>query len=129
MKTYTVYLDESAEDPLERARFMPEGFSFFAAIFQAFWAFYHRLWLAGVILLLVGALLTYLERTGYLTVLLSSIVNLAVLAFVGFEAYDWRRSQFDRQGYVFAGVVVAKDEEAAKQRFFDHYFARNRAFA
>src|SRR4051794_32756279 len=61
MKTYTLHVaaDAAPGDPgtLERAVLVKDGFSWGAFVFSFFWFFAHRLWIAGLIVLLAPAAL------------------------------------------------------------------------
>ena len=61
MKTYTLHVAADAAPgdagTLERAVLVKDGFSWGAFVFSFFWFFAHRLWIAGLIVLIAAAAL------------------------------------------------------------------------
>lgn len=118
MKTYTIYINKNNPESLEEAVFVPEGFSFWAAVFTAFWMLYHRLWLCAAALIVINICFIALENHGIISPEVSSILQLGILVYIGFEANDWHRRSLGRKGYEFSEIIAAKNLEEAKQRFF-----------
>lgn len=122
MKTYTLHLaaDAAPGDPaaLERAVLVKDGFSWGAFLFSFLWFFLHRLWLAGLIVLVavftLGALAQGLRLGGAATFWAEFL--LAVL--VGLEANSLRRWTLARRRRPAVDVVTANDREEAETKAF-----------
>lgn len=130
MPVYTVHapLTDSgdARSSTDRFVFVRDGFSFWAFLAGWLWLIYHRLWLA---------------LTGYIVLLIASMVALSVLhagagsrivvllliaLLTGLEAASLRRWTLSRRRWRLLDVVVADDEESAERRFFDRWTAKQR---
>jgi hypothetical protein len=123
MEVYTVHVKAGADGLIDdnaraAAVFVPEGFSFWAFLFQPFWALWHRLWLvaAGILLglILLGAIVDGMQlgaEAGFVIQILFAIL-------VGAEAQNLRRWTLRRRGYEMRGVVAGEDLEQAERRYF-----------
>jgi hypothetical protein len=122
MRTYTLHLPAGATpgdpDGLDRADLVRDGFSWGAFFFTVLWFFAHRLWLAGlgvlvalVVLVVLCALLSVVPGAAFLAWLLASLL-------VGLEANSLRRWTYSRRGRPAVGVVTAVDEEEAALKAF-----------
>jgi hypothetical protein len=122
MKTYTLHIpaDAAPGDPraLERAILVKDGFSWGAFIFSFLWFFAHRLWLAGLMVLVaaaaLGALLQWL-RVGPAATFLAAFL-LALL--IGLEANSLRRWTLARRRRPAIDAVGARDLEEAETKSF-----------
>lgn len=118
MKVYTVH-----EPPFSTSRREPvllrEGFCWPAALFNVFWALFHRMWWTAFGLLVAGAALEALIALAGLdeTTRLAALIGFAMI--VGFFANDWRRAAMERAGWRLAGVVAAPGPDAALRRYVD----------
>lgn len=122
MTTYTLHLPRQARpgDPaaLEKADIVKDGFSWGAFFFTFLWFFFHRLWLAGL-LVLVGLVafnigLNVLDvhpAAGVFAHLLLSIL-------IGFEANSLRRWTYERRGRPVVDVVTGGDRDEAEAKAF-----------
>jgi hypothetical protein len=130
MKTYTLHLPAEARpgDPgaLDSAVLVRDGFSWGAFIFSFLWFFAHRLWIAGVGVLVaavaLGALLQGL-RVGPGATFLAELL-LALL--VGFEANALRRWTVARRRPE-VDVVAARDLEEAEAKSFARWLDGRRS--
>ena len=124
MKIYTVHIDAKHNAPIDDAVFIKEGFSVWAFLFHMLWLAYHRTWMwAGIVLaffLIAGAL----EQQELVPVVYSAIAQFGFQIYIGLTGQDWRRKALDARGFTFAGVVSARDDIEAHQRFFDRYAVR-----
>jgi hypothetical protein len=93
---------------------VPEGFSLFAALLPAPWFLLHRLWLPLVLYIAFNVLAAYTLPGPVLPFL-----TVALQVLIGFEAQNIRRWVLARRGLAMAGVVVARDAEAALLRALD----------
>src|SRR5918911_4931947 len=122
MKTYTLHVPAEAHPgdagALDRAVLVRDGFSWGAFFFSFLWFFAHRLWLAGLIVLVaavgLGAALQVL-RVGQGATFWAEFL-LAVL--VGLEAGSLRRWTLERRGRPAVDVVAAQDREEAETKAF-----------
>jgi hypothetical protein len=118
MKLYTYYM-KPGETAVEDAVAVREGFSWPAFLFTFLWAFYHRLWVVGLVLLAVPAAIQYAVDSQRLHPLVGSAMILAFTIYVGCSANDWRREKMERTGYVMMGLAAGEDIAAADRRFYD----------
>lgn len=123
MKIYTVHVrPEAGAEP--KPVFIREGFNFFAFLFSALWALYHRLWLPGFLLLALNGALMFFVRDGLMHQEVVTVIQLGVNALVGFQANDWRRAGLARRGYILADIAAADSLLSAQQRYFERALAR-----
>jgi Protein of unknown function (DUF2628) len=122
--TYTLHVPVEAEpgDPeaLDRAELVRDGFAWGAFLFTFLWFFWHRLWLAGlaVLVAVVGlAVALQIARVGGFSALLAEVL-LALL--IGFEANSLRRWTWRRKKPAVA-VVTAADREEAEAKAFSRW--------
>ena len=122
MKTYTLHVAADAAPgdagTLERAVLVKDGFSWGAFVFSFFWFFAHRLWVAGLIVLIAAAALgaaLQLLRIGA-----GAGVSAAFLfaLLVGLEANSLRRWTLARSGRPAVDVVRSCDREEAETKAF-----------
>lgn len=120
---YTVHINPSKVNALEKAIFIREGFNFFAFIFGVFWALYHQMWWLAVCLAVVVASFAAAEEFKLLDTITLAILQLAFNLIIGYQANDLRRAALVRSGYVMSDVVVSDNELRAQQRYFDRILA------
>jgi hypothetical protein len=126
MQIYTVHINKDNPEPLENAIFVKEGFSIYAAIFQGFWALYHKMWLCAAALIVVNMCFIALEKYAIISSDMSTILQLGVLVFIGFEANDWYRLSLRNRGYELFEIVSGKNLDEAQYRFFSSSFDKNK---
>lgn len=120
-KIYTVHLKPSHRPGHDYPVFVREGFNFFAFLFTLLWAFYQRLWLAGVLILAFHAAVMLLQYEEMVTSGGASVLLLGMQLIVGFHGNDWLRRRLMRQGYIVAGIAAGDSFVRAEQRFFEQY--------
>ncbi|SCY45074.1 DUF2628 domain-containing protein [Microvirga guangxiensis] len=127
MTTYTLHLPRDARpgDPaaLDEAELVKDAFSWGAFFFTFLWFFFHRLWLAGlgvlVLVLAFGALMQVLnvhDAAG-------TVAALLLQALIGLEANSLRRWTLARHGYALADAVTAADKDEAEAKAFARWLA------
>ena len=130
LATYTLHLPDSAlpgdAAPLERAEVVRDGFSWAAFLFTFFWFFWHRLWLAGLFVLLavvaLGLLLTWLGvRPGA-----AALAELLLMLLIGLEASSLRRWTLQRRGRPAVAAVRAADSAEAETKSFARWLEGSR---
>lgn len=120
LRTYTLHLPEEARrgDPLalDRARLVPDGFSWGAFAFTALWFLRHRLWLSALLVLVLLVGLALIGRAIGLP--LSALLLMSILAsiLIGLEASSLRRWTYERRGLPARDVVQASSLDEAEAR-------------
>ena len=117
MKTYTLHLPPDAQagdrGALEKAELVLDGFSWGAFFFTFLWFFYHRLWLAGflvlVALLAAGLVIGVLD----LGPGASTLAQILLQLLIGLEANSLRRWTLARRGRPALDVVTGSDADEA----------------
>ena len=127
--TYTLHVPVNAEpgDPetLDEAELVKDGFSWGAFLFTFLWFFLHRLWLAGLgVLIAVVALPAVLQilrvDTG------AAVVAELLLSFlIGLEANSLRRWTLRRRKPA-VDVVTASDRDEAERKAFSRWLEDGR---
>ena len=122
MKTYTLHLPTDAQagdrGALDRAELVRDAFSWGAFFFTFLWFFYHRLWLAGFLVL--AALLAAGLLFGVLDLGPgpSTLAQLLLQLLIGLEANSLRRWTLARRGRPAVDVVTASDRDEAALKVF-----------
>jgi hypothetical protein len=103
---------------LDESGLVKDAFSWGAFFFTFLWFFVHRLWLAGL-----GVLLLVLAFGGLLAVLdvhplAGSIAQLLLQSLIGLEANSLRRWTLARRGRPAVDVVTAADQDEAEAKAF-----------
>ena len=102
MPTYTLHLpdevDPGAPDALDRAKLVPDRFIWAAFAFTALWFFWHRLWLAGLLVLAAEAAAWGAGLALGLNPLAGTLVTLLLSILIGLEASSLRRWTYERRG-------------------------------
>ncbi len=122
MTTYTLHLPRDARpgDPsaLDESELVKDAFSWGAFFFTFFWFFFHRLWLAGLAVLLVvlafGAIMAVLD----VHPLAGTVAQLLLQSLIGLEANSLRRWTLSRHGRPAVDVVTAADRDEAEAKAF-----------
>lgn len=118
-KIYTVHINPTLENPLEKAIFVREGFNLMAFVLGVVWALYYRLWMEAILLAAIMVFLGAADEKNWLSASTVMVLNFAVNAVVGLWANDMRRANISRRGYIMSDVVVSNSELAAQQRYFE----------
>lgn len=127
MKTYTLHVPSDAffdDDALEQAELVKDGFSWGASLFTFLWFFWHRLWLAGLIVLAAMLALNVLLQVLDVRPWAAFAAELLMMLLIGLEASSLRRWALARRGRPAVDVVVAADLEEAEAKSFRRWLAR-----
>lgn len=131
MKVYTVHMpaDATPGDPaaFDRAILVRDGFTFFAFLFTALWFFAHRLWLAGLGVLVAVVAFGLIVGQLTLTPLAGIAAHLLVGSLVGLEASSLRRWTYARRGMPVVDIVTGIDYEEAESKAASRWLARDRS--
>ncbi|MGO4387729.1 DUF2628 domain-containing protein [Microvirga sp. 2YAF29] len=133
MTTFTLHLPRDAwpGDPtaLDEAELVKDAFSWGAFFFTFLWFFFHRLWLAGLgVLVLVFAFGMALELLDVHPVA-GTIAALLLQILIGLEANSLRRWTLARRGFPIADVVTAADRDEAEAKSFARWLEQRPATA
>lgn len=131
MTTYTLHLPRDARpgDPsaLDEAELVRDAFSWGAFFFTFLWFFFHRLWLAGLgVLVLVlgfGALMQVLNVHDAA----ATVASLLLQLLIGLEANSLRRWTLSRRGLAVADVVTASDQDEAEAKAYARWLSQRSA--
>ncbi|MCJ2013014.1 DUF2628 domain-containing protein [Methylobacterium sp. J-076] len=120
LRSYTLHLPPEARpgeaDALDRAKLVPDGFSWPAFAFSVLWFLFHRLWAAALIVL-AGLLLV--AFSGYALGLpraAGAAIALLACVLVGLEAGSLQRWTLTRRGWPARDAVVARDAAEAEAK-------------
>ena len=120
MRTFTFHLprDAHAGDraALENAALVKDGFSFWAFVFTFLWFFWHRLWLAGLLVLVVVVGSGYALAAFDVPPFTAGLAELLLALLIGLEANGLRRWTYERNGRPVADVVTAASREEAEAK-------------
>ncbi len=120
MRVYTVHIPAQATpgDPaaFDRAILVRDGFTFFAFLFTALWFFAHRLWLAGLGVLVLVLAFGILADQLALTPLAGLAAHLLIGSLIGLEASSLRRWTYARRGLPVVDIVTGIDYEEAESK-------------
>jgi hypothetical protein len=120
MKTFTLHLPVDAHagdrDALENAALVKDGFSFWAFVFTFLWFFWHRLWLAGLLVLVGVVGFGYALAALDVQPFAAGLAELLLAILVGLEANALRRWNYERNGRPVADVITAASREEAEAK-------------
>ena len=120
MRTYTLHPAKGAlvgeAHGLERAHLVPDGFSWPAFAFGPLWFFCHRLWLAGLGVLALLAVVAFGGRFLGLTPIAGFVITVLVSLLIGLEASSLRRWTYARAGRPVRDAVTAANAEEAEMK-------------
>lgn len=128
MRSYTLHLPPEARPGealgLDRAVLVRDGFSWGAFVFTVLWFFYHRLWLAGLgVLVGLGAAIAAMAFLG-LAPGATSLILLLLSLLVGLEASSLRRWTLARRGRPARDAVLARDAAEAEAKALERWLRR-----
>jgi len=125
MKTYTLHLPPDAQegDPeaLEHGALVKDGFAWGAFFFTVLWFFYHRLWLAGLGVLLALIALAVLFEILAVPPFQATLAQILFQCLIGLEANSLRRWTLRRHGRPAVDVVTASDRDEAALKAFTRW--------
>ncbi|WP_210496272.1 DUF2628 domain-containing protein [Microvirga antarctica] len=127
MATFTLHLPRGAKpgDPavLEDAVIVKDAFSWGAFAFTALWFFFHRLWIAGLLVLLAVIGLNVLLSVLDVFPAAAFAAQVLLSCLIGLEANSLRRWTLARHGSPVVDVVHATDKDDAEAKFIARFLA------
>ncbi|MFE1602789.1 DUF2628 domain-containing protein [Methylobacterium sp. ID0610] len=129
MPTYTLHLsdevDPGAPDALDRAKLVADRFIWPAFWFTALWFFWHRLWLAGLLVLAAEVAAWAIGASLGLSPLAGFVVTLLLSLLIGLEASSLRRWTYERSGRPLRDAVTASDAKEAEVKLVGRWLDRH----
>lgn len=125
MKIYTVHMNPKADQPLEEIVLIKEGFSWMGSMLNFIWAFYHKMWLVGFVLIALEIFLSFLQLQGYCTPQVIQSIRFGILLLIGSNFNDLYRHYLTSKNYIFHGVVSGANEDEARYKFITNMLQRN----
>ena len=127
MAFYTVMIPPpgsgSQRDEIERAKLLPETFSWAALAFSGLWLLGKRLWLVTLVFALFWGALFYAQRSLGLASGAMLLAHWTMALFLGLEGHNLVVRKLTRQGWRLADVVEARDLPEAERRYFERALA------
>jgi hypothetical protein len=121
MKIYTVHIKPNVPRAQEKPSFVREGFNISALILTFLWAFYHRLWRFGLLILAANILIIALGKIQIISPESTGLLQFAVQVLVGFHANDWLRAGMSKRGFIMTDISTGDSLLRAEQRYFERY--------
>ena len=123
MAIYVVQAGGADSAALERARFVPDGFSWPAFALATLWLLYHRLWLALVIWTVAESAFFWFVLP-HVAVATALLVGVIAHLYLGFEANRLRVVKGQRNAAI-TDVIAAERRDEAEAEFFRRCAAEN----
>ena len=122
VQSFTIHVPSAAgldvETRITTARAVKEGFSWPAFTFSFLWAFYHRMWVIGLLLLALELVAGAVGEAFGFGAVTDLAVSTGLAAILGFVANDLLRWALGRRGYLERGVMGASSAEEAVEAYF-----------
>ncbi len=118
MRSYLVLIPPNGPDKDHRSTlFLPDGFSWAAFVFSWIWLIWHRLWIAGIVALIlqVGSALL-LGTSGFS--IAGLLLGFATHVLVALEGRNHYGNSLIRRGWKLEGVISAVDRQTAEEIYF-----------
>lgn len=119
LKLYTIHMKKDESGQPEDIQFVRDGFNFWAFFLNVFWALYNRCWVLAALSLGIILGTEWLVGQNWLHETSVAVIQLGLLAIVGFVANDERRRALEKRGYTKEDVVAEENLTRAKLRFYD----------
>lgn len=117
MASYTVMTPPGGNGEPDSARFIRDGFSFWAFVFPLFWMLWHRMWLYALLLFLliafIGAVAEDLGAPGAI-----ALAQLALSLLVGLESGAIREAHLRSKGWTLKAAFSAENIDQAEEIYF-----------
>ncbi len=118
MRSYLVLIPPNGPDKDHRSTlFLPDGFSWTALLLCWIWLIWHRLWIAGIIVLVLQVGSALLIGTPGLW-LGGLLLGLATHVLVALEGRNHYASSLVRRGWMLDSIISATDRRTAEEIYF-----------
>jgi hypothetical protein len=111
MKIFLVY---TKNHDLNSIKIIQSGFSFYAGMFNIFWALYHKLWLVSGITFLSALILAFTNQE-----FIIEIYQFGQVLFFFLFAEEILSYSYKKLGYDLKDVIYAKNIEEAEYKFIE----------
>ncbi|MCC8417128.1 MAG: DUF2628 domain-containing protein [Rickettsia endosymbiont of Bryobia graminum] len=115
MNIYSIYVNPDKKD--NNFILVKQGFSLFAAVFNIFWALYHRMWLALIITLILNIAIFSVDSYN-----LSNLTQIVIVLIFGFFGADMREYDLERKQYSLEDIILADSEIEAELKFLERAY-------
>ena len=113
MKVFNVY----HHPVLNKYAAVKVGFSWTGFLFSTLWMLWNRMWMTALFYLITVLTIGFIEETilyGSDLLIISNVITIAILIFVGVKGNKWKESNISQRGYKIIGCdIVAKNKEDA----------------
>ncbi|TDK30416.1 DUF2628 domain-containing protein [Rhizobium deserti] len=118
MRSYAILTPPGGPLPDHRSTLViADRFSWLAFLFPWLWLFWHKLWLAGIVALLVQIGSGFLMQIpGFAPAGL--LIGLAVSLLAGLESRNYYSNALGRRGWTVEAIVFAQDRQTAEEIYF-----------
>lgn len=122
MKTYKIFVN-----PQGSSEAVKQGWSWPGFFFNFIWALIKRMWVIGVVLIILSIALGFVEGTVEVSSgkevasvinVFVSILNLVIAVVFGVKGNQWREKNLITRGYKYQDTVDAQNPEAAIALWF-----------
>ena len=122
MKTYKIFVS-----PQGNSEALKQGWSWPGFFFNFIWALIKRMWVLGVVLMVLSIALGFIEGTVEVSSgkevasgisVITSILNLVIAVVFGVKGNKWREKKLISCGYKYQDTVDAENPEAAVALWF-----------
>jgi hypothetical protein len=128
MTTFTLHVPRDAKpgDPaaLERSEIVKDGFSWGAFAFTFLWFFFHRAWIAGLLVLAAIVALNGVMSLLDVQPVAAFVAAVLLSCLIGLEAHSLRRWTLARSGFPMVDVVSASDRDEAEAKAFARWLSQ-----
>jgi hypothetical protein len=134
MNTYTLHVPQDARpgdaDALTKAEVVKDGFAWIAFLLGPLgflWFLYHRLWIAGIAVLIVLVGFQIGLRALGVDPAAAFLAELLLAILVGLDANSLKRWTYARRGRPAVDAVLASDQDQAAVKAFSRWLAARAA--
>ena len=121
MKIFSIYASDK-KDKIEKAVYIPDGFSFWAFAFNIFWFFYYKIWVHAVFYIFLYLSVAQLTTLGMLSPTQAFLINMLISLYIGLTARESYGKNLERSGYYLADIISANDVDDAEYKYISRIY-------